>query len=506
MLSKHFSFLITGIFCLFSITSFAATTQSPEDYITSQQIIRIYIENAAGYGDQAASMNAMAHIRKLGFRGRFEVIYPNDVLTKKKVVTLFGLPTDIPGDYIDTEKNNRFINSAEQIIRIQQNQLPPISLAINGGMGPPPCLFDIDCGPAKNNSLAFLGADNLLVIGPFTHYPSYVYFKNNPTQGIVLPNSDAATKFFTSDSPSLTKIREFLNHDTKGQALLKQKPALATLIKEITNQKINFLPVYGFSIQDPSRYPEENNINAYHKLLEIIAGARYAQLHGDGDAANPLIITAFYDYTVEAMQFKQLLHSPQWGKYETPYASAEREIIKNLALDKILSFADIADPNTVNKIQSLKPNEILLLWLGPLPKNVFDGLYNHTDTNVWPAIREGASSLNSQLLTGKPHFRCASNRSRGLQGRLNWEIGYDLIQDLTFKDRLMHFYDHFCVDDDASAWTTNHEIYIELGKLIIDSLHTNSPIAAYFTQLKAEALKPENDKVRYDIEQMLLLM
>jgi len=505
MKNKVFSCCLLAFILLFINKIYAANNISPETFVASQKVIRIFIENAAGFGDQAASLNAMDHLKRMGFNGRFEVIYPDEE-TKAKIVTLFNLSPNISGDYLDASKNIQFIDFAHQVERIKQGKLDHIALAVNGGMGDEPCSIDNNsCGPAGNDNLAFLGVDKFIMIGPFVRYPSYVYYKDAAGQihdHVQIPGSDGATKWFVSYSPTLQEVSTYLQNNPNGQALLKQKPAIGTLLNVIQNHKINFLPVYGFSIQAPEKYKTE--INAYNKMLQIIAGARYAQLNGGDDANKPLIISVFYDYTLEAQHLQMLLNSDNWGAEEKPESSLERTIIKSLGLKNALIFSGINDPDASNKILNLKPNQILLLWLGPLPKNIFDGLYNHTDTNIWPAIREGASSLNSQLLTGKAHFRCASTRMRGMPGSESWEIGYDLIDDSAFKNRLSNFYDRFCSDTNTLIpWANKPETFVELGQLIIESLNSNTPISQYFSKIKDEALKPENDKVHYDIEQAI---
>ncbi len=77
--------------------------------------------------------------------------------------------------------------------------------------------------------------------------------------------------------------------------------------------------------------------------------------------------------------------------------------------------AGLGEPSTSALLENLHANQILLLSMGPLPKVVFDGLYTHTAENVWPQIREGASTLNDLILSAN-HISAAAWTSRQKTG------------------------------------------------------------------------------------------
>lgn len=196
-----------------------------------------------------------------------------------------------------------------------------------------------------------------------------------------------------------------------------------------------------------------------------------------------------------------LVKSDNWGEYEQPGAEQARKIIRELDLSnpKIFSVASMSDADTIKRIQTLQPGQILLLSMGPLPKIVFDGLFTHTGANIWPQIREGASSFDSLILTGRPHIRC-----RGDDG-MAWEIGYDLVKDASLKARLQNLYmGGFCQNMDT--WKNNSNVYQIFGKLIIEANNLNSPFSRYFQDLKIEATKPENDRIRIGLEKAMKIV
>ncbi len=58
--------------------------------LLEQEIIRIYITNAPGNGDQSATRDLLISLVKQGFKGTFEVIYALGAVAKIK--NLFNLP------------------------------------------------------------------------------------------------------------------------------------------------------------------------------------------------------------------------------------------------------------------------------------------------------------------------------------------------------------------------------------------------------------------------------
>jgi len=98
---RFFSFFVFFLCFLVVATSHATPKQytSVEDFVQKQNVIRICMTDGPNYGDQAGTMNVMNAIRKMGFSGTFEVIY--DKLITDKMITLFGLPQDLPSVYED---------------------------------------------------------------------------------------------------------------------------------------------------------------------------------------------------------------------------------------------------------------------------------------------------------------------------------------------------------------------------------------------------------------------
>ncbi len=491
--------LISVCLCfLFSMNVFAKQP-SAEEFLANQNTIRVYVDNGPGYGDQSATISAMGHLRELGFTGKFEVIYGN--VTSAKVSTLFNLPSTLPDIYEDTASNIVFIKMKSHLDNLGKNKITKVDLGITVSKGSSACGVALDDGlSVDENSLMCDNNANFFNTKTFIEFNPY-FAKTEPTsisifdQKHEVQQEDSWKKFYFVPATTLEQADNYLHKDPAGQAILAQKPGLDALMDGIWNKTINVLPVYGYTIQSDVCNQYGNDSGCFPgNILQVITAARYAQLSGTKEMHKPLVVPVFYNYEKDAAELLQLINADDWGKYEMPGAANARATIKQLSLRNAFTIANVSDATTNERIRALKPGDVMLLSLGPLPKIVFDGIYTHTDTNVLPQIREGAGSFNTLVQTGKTHFRCGSKDD------LAWEMGYDLIDDAGFKAQLQKLYsaNGFC--DAMRTWQFNPNIYHDLGDSFIAAQDSNSPISKYFMRLKAEANKPDNDRVRYGID------
>lgn len=494
--------------CYFLLVSFAHASDtndsSVEAFVAKQQIIRTYEDNTPNFGDLATTLSTMDRLRQMGFKGVFEFIYS---ARTQKVPTLFHLPKNIPEDYFDKEKNIRFITFAKYYKQWNNNAVKPIELAVvSGGFS----LGDIIKGEV--NSLATEQAKPVEITWDEFQFPynnnanmlkvkvsleltvwmekgcSEVDSGNATTislenQEESIPLCDGSRQFLVAPFATFADAKAYVQSNPEGQQLLKEKPALATLMTLMENESVNILPSYG--------WPLVEDYDGHHlqTMLGIIAGARYAQLNGKDLNSKPLIIAVFKDYAEIANEVYQMINNKNWAQYSFPWKENAKKMIESLKVANIFDVADITKPETTQKLLNLQPNQILVLSIGPLPKVVFDGLYNHTGSNMWPAIREGENTKNSLLLTGKPHIRIVD------EADAKWEpteagFGpdrFDESQSLSKKHNgLVFSYDTFWVKQQPAEM---------LGNYIIDAKNPTSMLSQYFEWLKVQALKPENDRI-----------
>src|SRR3989338_5447333 len=503
------NFILVSLILLFT-TCYGSTTSSSaikkyssvKEFIADQKIIRVFADNSPGYGNQTASMNVMVRLRQMGFKGTYEFIYSN--LTTDKITSLFGLPNNIPDIYNDENRNIRFIKIKPHIERVLNNTIEMVPLGITGANDSGECslatkdgVTNLDeYGPLCTDSANFFSTKLFIEFDPYMgeqsleHHEGTTFYTYNPSSSgkpSYPYQGDSYKKYFVMPVADLKQAITYLKIDPNGQTLIKERPALKTFIHGMKMHHFNVFPVYGYTVQINSRCPECFPGN----ILQIITAARYAQLHGKNNFYKPLIIPVFFDYQKEAEQISQIINHNNWGDYETPGSEQARAIINQLSLPQSFSIADVKDKETIQRIKQLRPGQVLLLSLGTLPKDVFDGLYTYTDSNIWPQIREGANSFNSLILTGRPHFRCLDN----------WEIGFDLIEDQSLKSHFENFYQKNGICDGMNTWQANNDIYKTLGEFIIDAANKNSSLSHYFEQLKTEAEKPENDRIYYALEE-----
>lgn len=487
--------------------SYAGNTQrysSIEEFVTDQKIIRITVDHQPGFGNQAASVTVMDRLRQMGFQGTYEFVYPDNITDK--ITLLFDLPSNIPSDFYDSKKKIRFIKLTEYVKNLKNKSVEPFILGLAGAFykGPydPIQANHIDTtGLGHLELYNFANFLNLNVFVKLDNYPnyqgySYINVRNDPKDRDIIDNNHT---FFTMPVANLDDVKKYLANDPHGQKLLQKKPALKIFIDGMERQNFNVLPAYGWTLQ--KMYDGRDTNDFPGNILQIIAGTRYAQLKGSDEMHKPLIIPVFYNYDEEANQLIKLVQSDNWGQYEKSGAVQARKIIKELDLSnpQVFSVANIADPYTIKRLQTLRSGQILLLSMGPLPKTIFDGLFTNTGPNIWPQIREGASSFSSLVLTGRPHIRCRGDDAAA------WEIGYDLVHDQALKTRLQKLYSGgFC--QSMQTWVDNTNVYQVLGELIIEGNNLNSPFSHYFQDLKIEAEKPENDRIRLGLEKAMKIV
>lgn len=493
-----------------SSSSSVARQDDVNAFISGQDIIRVAMTNGPNYGDQANTVNVMNRCRQMGFKGVFEVIYSSE--TANRIATLFGLAGFPSSVYEDKSSNIIFIDLNAQEERVRLQSLPMVDLGFSvGGNG-------IICSCHNAFTRTFLQFSSFLDPSSEYHNTRFrVYGANTDTE-----QKGTGAKYLIFPRPDVHDVKNYLEKTSQGRSLLLERIALRVFIEGMINGNFNVLPIYGRTLRFGGEEKYDNS-HSPSNMLQTIAGARYAQLNGSADLGKPLIIAMFDNYHPYAEQLMKLIHSDNWGAFEKPGVEIIRNAIQQTRLAGAISIANATSADAVEKMKSLKPGEILILSLGPLPKLVFDGLFCMQKENIWPPIAEGAGTLALLTLTGKPYFECGDRGTRYWNDSYytNWTMGYDSISDPELKAKMQHFYDihngyggtqYIPSPDQTTNGTYNYllpwsnNIYQELGEFIIAAADPSSSFSRYFQFLNKSTEVPENDRIYYAFREMIPLL
>lgn len=492
------SFLLAMLVSMFfSSPSWAEeknTYSSVKEFLSAQAVIRVEGDNGEGFGNLSTTIRAMERLRERGFQGEYEFIYP--ARYAQDVMTLFGLSKE---ELEKGEKNNiHFIKLKNYLEAFKKGEVKKIPLAITGPKGESLCDFseytdDVDreslfCSSQANsfNVDVFISVTNDQNAG----YPPASYFYLNQVKNAYYSNEGKTV--ILSHLTTLDDVSHYLVTDPNGIDLSLRKPAIKTFIDGVRNKAFYVMPVYGSTLHI---YWDHTQSYYLRNILQVIMGARYAQLYGPPQLRSKgLVIPVFYNYEAESKKITELLHNDNWGDVDFPHSDMAKYGIKQLGLADVFSTAALSDPGLDQVLLKLQPGHILLLSMGSLPKLVFDGLYTEVGQDHWPQVREGLDTLNQLMLTGMPHFHCMDYRA-GTFDEMPFSNHYP-----NLKQELKYLNDNFCTYFGPETMSVPDLAFVMLGNLIIDSQNPVSEFSKYFQEVKMDALKPENDRVNHEIE------
>jgi len=488
---------------------------SVDKFIAAQTVIRTYEDMTPNFGNLATTHSMMARTREMGFKGTFEFIY-NDRCTKgtddacRKVPIMFDLPKNIPIDYLDKETNIRFITFTEYGNQLNSNSVSSVEVSmVTGGWSIADTLSKIYKDNKwnfniSNNDANMLNSKASLTLTPWMEKgcsnpndkndmgeSSEIYFKHqeNPIKLCHSPE-----QFLVAPFANYKQAKSYLHNTTNGQRILKEKPALNSLLEIIENQSANMLFAYGNGIPNVNCYnkdiPTQNceSREDLQSMLGIISGVRHAQTQTQENLNKPVIIVVFKNYNETAKDLTNIIKNDAWDNYNFKGKENAEKMIKNQQLHTVFESVNIADIDAKKKLSNLRSGSVLLLTLGSLPKTVFDGLYTHTGSHIWPAIREGENAKNSLILNGKPHFLITDDET-------TWEpssVGFG--PDNFDKNNLLNKKYNNMVFVTSKFWTELQPTEL-ISEYVTEAQTPASSLSKYFAWLKEQAVKPENDRI-----------
>jgi hypothetical protein len=472
------------------------------EFLRSQDRIRVLIDDSGNFGNQAANYNLIRRICQMGFQGIFEVIYFADA--KDKLQQLFNLAPNAESHFYSDEHAVEFMTVNEFTKRSQDGIIDRSALGVTGAMDRTPSNW---AEHKSNKDFAdFLNVDIFVRFSPYYNIDNECnteIYQRNKSKVIVKKSS--CSQMLITPIATLLEAKEYLQKNTVESPSIRNA-ALLQLISHIEDHSINFQPIYGWTLREsPSN------------LLNIILGARHAQLTSKNGLHKPLVIGAFFDLDRPNIYQEMVNHVKisnldilylliffdDWGKYNN-YVGAEylKATIKKLTLVESLRIGYIDSTFTEDQLASLESYQILLLSIPNLPKVVFDGLFTHHAKNIFPPVREGASTLTSLLsVTGRPHMHCRSE--------MDWEINFnhatpELQYTLKVFNQLLCSA-KFPFELDFRLWEQKY-FNNPISTFILAANDPMTELSQFFSRLKQDALLPSNDRIAIDLADAVTLV
>lgn len=485
------------------------------EFVQNQTIIRVYADSNPGSGNQAFVVDLIEYFFKvMEFRGTIELIYPEEIADK--IFSLYNLPPETSTVYFDRDKKILFIDNVAHLERFKDPNFETLMLGATVSdanlerMIPRSRALSIHEKFNEKNIISnpanFANVRFFIQLQPWFNRPTRPTEISMLDLTVSIDQEGSDTKFFSFTTTSFEEAKAYLQKHPKGMKLADEKPALTTFINGIETEKFIVVPVYGYTIQKYSQMlcmaNDEKNCRPFAvfpevypaNILQIIAAIRYAQIRTNNPA---IVIPVFYNYQEEVTELLALINNKTWQDDTKPGVENLKKALEVLKVANVFSSANLSDKDACEKINNIQPGKILLLSMGRLPKIVFDGLYMHTADNIWPAIREGENSMHHLISLGIPHVYCGTPHSVG------WKHDLELSDDTDFKKHMTEMYSEKGICRGMDGWKTNPYSYRQLGKFFIEAKKPNSSISKYFHRLQQEALKPENDRVLYAVEEVL---
>lgn len=413
---------------IISLLFFAGSSAASEvlEYLQLQKKIRIYVDAAPGFGHQSAGLSVMQRLRELGFQGEFQVIY-NEVIQNKigKIYPAFpnGLSNQISYQSLAEYKKSS-LNST----------VPQIDLAVSGA----------DDGFGSEFS-KITHANTYLRLQPLGWGTSMIYKDTAQTlpalQNLPLANSQSLEK---SDLVRIIDQDPNLG-PAKKDSLLK--------LASLSSQHFTF-PVYGVGVQ---------TFAAQRMYFYAKAAKSAAQKINSQKAVIAPVISPF-----NSQEMDSLLKI--FGKLPGFEATAAAE-------KKHQSQMHLLSPEDFSALPKLIPGHIYFVFVGSVPQNIFNFLYEQASFPVWVA---GKNAMSFSLSRGKAYLNTVDDyHLPGFDGLPLDDQKIIKKAQLAFSTGYLEF--------------SNQSQINNLSRFIQESVTVGSPIQNFYSQLGATM--STNDKV-----------
>ncbi|MEU8588767.1 hypothetical protein AB0C59_17470 [Streptomyces sp. NPDC048664] len=385
------------------------------DQLAALPGVTVVVDDAANFGHQAAATMLMDSLHELGYPGRITVIAPDSVRDRLQLLVsdtlnqridwhtgTFGSGTPGSGAHAEGVKDSLVLVAASDRL-------------------------DSDTGTAKD-FLDFVGADRAVVLKPYAWGESHRMLYTRPGPGDPVTVHDLeddgtgtqpipGSALYRFHVPKLTgpELDALITEQVPGA----RGQGLRAVADAVLHSRAELMPVYGLhNVATPGRASAATT---------LASGAHAAGL------GKPSVVLTLGEATVPFAP----RHSADW-----------------------LHHADLGDPDLADRIDSLGPDEVLVVSGGKLPQDVFRQLYR---LGNMPAVLEGANTSNLAQLLGRPFFSVLTHHTP--YDRLDPDAA-DRLQGVT--DAIVHESEWGGRLEDAPGWAdlqTAHTARSVLGAL-----------------------------------------
>lgn len=436
-----------------------------ETYLKSQKRVRVFLEDAQGFGNQANTLALVAHLRTLGFTGDFEIIYDDhakDKLAKLLMLTNLSLaPKRL--------KEQKFYLIPYSYFKQCFEQFQQLPLGLNGGQ----------------ESLQYANIALMLKVDVYLNIPPYqMKFGGSEAK---LWTSRAVQHEVLAATTNQTIPIEVINHgralDLLSQVESHNNQALRAILTQQNQGKIQLQTIYGLNYEEAGTKIQRELV-----LLNIILTANQVQ-KSQAKQQKPVLLLVNHPQTEqELINIAQMIKTPKWPEQlRVSYSEKAAQKLQQAQLAKRFYLFRLEDPALAAKLKDMPADAIVLVSAGSLPKPIFDYLLIHSDL---PPIIEGLNSKSLLIQYAKPYIRTTL---RG-QGSVDWGLDFDLtrpkvkaLADAASRSLLP------TIKDQELVWQDNPEQH--LGNYILAAISPNSEIKQYFAKLAEKLNDPANDKL-----------
>ncbi|WP_413559640.1 hypothetical protein [Bdellovibrio sp. HCB209] len=369
------------LFSAILLLGFVAFAASPSEFLHEQEMIRVYVDKAPGFGHQSAGISVMRRLRDLGFKGEFEVVYQSSVAGKIQKIYP-GFPEGIPGDVHYVELNKYYEMTARQLA-------PQIPFAISGA----------DDGFGEEFA-KIAKADKYLRLQPLGWGPGTL-FENG--KAVAMPTmNDLALVNLTS---------------TTEQDLLKSLPEM----RELSADKAQFVERFAIEAKSQFSFPVYGvGTQTFAPQRMFFYGKAVKAAAAKLDKTKAVIVPVVSPFNTQEMD----TFSKIFGK-KSGFEAVNATELKHQKQMHLLT------PQEFSNLSALKPGNVYFVFVGSVPQAVFNFFYEKATLPVWVA---GKNAMSFAATQGKPYFNTVNDyylpatetlSKESLKILTNAQIGFD---------------------------------------------------------------------------------